>query len=282
MDDPKNLWGRWKRRFIKYLGGSAQTREELVEDLHGARYRELLGGDVLDIMEGAMQVAEQQVRDIMVPRSQMVVVEQDADFDRVLGAVVESGHSRFPVIGDNRDEIAGILLAKELLRYCGSEKVETFGVTQMIRPAVYIPESKRLNVLLREFRASRNHMAIVADEYGGVAGLVTIEDVLEQIVGDITDETDQDEDPLIRRRDDGAHYVKALTPVEHFNATFSTSFSDLQADTIGGVVLNTLGHLPQPGERVVLGELLFTVLHSDSRRIHLFRVDQAPPDGPKA
>lgn len=278
MEDSKTLWDSWKRRFNEHLRGPAQTREELVEDLHGARYRDLVAGDVLDIMEGAMQVAELQVRDIMVPRSQMVVIEEDAGFDTVLAMVVESGHSRFPVIGDNRDEIIGILLAKELLRYCG-ESSEAFDVPQMLRSAVYIPESKRLNVLLREFRANRYHMAIVADEYGGVAGLVTIEDVLEQIVGDIADETDQDEDPLIRRRDDGGHSVKALTPIEDFNAEFSTNFSDLQADTIGGLVLNALGHLPQQGERVVLGKKVFTVMSSDSRRIHLLRVDDAVTDG---
>lgn len=264
----------WKKRLSEHLRGPAQTREELVTDLRGARYRDLLGADALDIMEGAMQVSEMQVRDIMVPRSQMVVVEEDAGFDTILSAAVESGHSRFPAIGDNRDEIIGILLAKELLRYCGGETAMDFSLRELLRPAVYVPESKRLNVLLREFRANRNHMAIVADEYGGVAGLVTIEDVLEQIVGDIADETDLEHDPQIRRRDDGGYNVKALTPIEDFNAAFATRFSDDEVDTIGGLLLSVLGRLPQRGERVELGDLVFTVLNADGRRVHLIRVEK--------
>jgi len=264
----------WKRRLAEYLRVPVHSRKELLADLRSPHYRDLLGADALDIMEGAMQVAEMQVRDIMVPRPQMVVVEEDAGFDSILPVVVASGHSRFPAIGDNRDEVIGILLAKELLQYCGGN-ADRFTLREILRPAVYIPESKRLNVLLREFRANRNHMAIVADEYGGVAGLVTIEDVLEQIVGDIADETDQDRDPQIRRRDDGGYNVKALTPIEDFNASFGTRYSDQEVDTIGGLVLSSLGHLPQRGERVVLGKLAFTVLNADSRRIHLLRVDNA-------
>ena len=275
MDERTGVVEGWKRRLAEYLRVPVQSREELVADLRSPYYRDLLGADTLDIMEGAMQVAEMQVRDIMVPRPQMVVVEEDAGFASILPVVVASGHSRFPVIGDNRDEIIGILLAKELLQYCGGREADSFTLREMLRPAVYIPESKRLNVLLREFRANRNHMAIVADEYGGVAGLVTIEDVLEQIVGDIADETDQDRDPQIRRREDGGYNVKALTPIEDFNVGFGTRYSDQEVDTVGGLVLSSLGRLPQRGERVVLGKLAFTVINTDSRRIHLLRVDKA-------
>jgi magnesium and cobalt transporter len=276
MDERPGIVGGWRRRLAEHLRAPVQSREELVADLRSPHYRDLIGADTLDIMEGAMQVAEMQVRDIMVPRPQMVVVGEDAGFDTILPVVVASGHSRFPAIGDNRDEIIGILLAKELLQYCGGHEGDRFTLREILRPAVYIPESKRLDVLLREFRANRNHMAIVADEYGGVAGLVTIEDVLEQIVGDIADETDQDRDPQIRRRDDGGYNVKALTPIEDFNARFGTHYSDQEVDTIGGLVLSSLGHLPQRGERVVIRKLAFTVLNADSRRIHLLRVDKAP------
>jgi len=274
MDERPGIVAGWKRRLAEYLRVPVHSRAELVAELRSPYYRDLLGADALDIMEGAMQVAEMRVRDIMVPRPQMVVVEEDAGFDSILPVVVASGHSRFPAIGDNRDEIIGILLAKELLQYCGGRDADRFTLREMLRPAVYIPESKRLDVLLREFRANRNHMAIVADEYGGVAGLVTIEDVLEQIVGDIADETDQDRDPPIRRRDDGGYNVKALTPIEDFNASFGTRYSDQEVDTIGGLVLSSLGHLPQRGERLALGKLVFTVLNADSRRIHLLRVDK--------
>jgi len=258
--------------------GHARTRAELVADLRGARHRDLLGADALDIIEGALQVAEMRVRDIMVPASQMVLVGEHDDFSAVLGVVVGSGHSRFAVIGDNRDEVLGILLAKELLQYCGGHGAPGFVLRDLLRPVVYIPESKRLNVLLREFRVNRNHMAIVADEYGGVAGLVTIEDVLEQIVGDIADETDQDRDPLIRHRVDGSFNVKSLTPIDDFNSAFSTNFSSDEFDTVGGLVLNAFGHMPQRGEVIHLGPLEVIVSNADSRRVHLLKVRRVPAE----
>lgn len=273
--------GKWLTSWLERMRGQPQNREELVAELRGARYRNLLGSDALDIIEGALQVTEMQVRDIMVPSSQMVVVDEHSDFASILASVVESGHSRFPAIGDNRDEVLGILLAKELLHYCGSYGGSGFVLREMLRPVVFIPESKRLNVLLREFRANRNHMAIVADEYGCVAGLVTIEDVLEQIVGDIADETDQDRDPPIRRREDGGFNVKALTPIEDFNAVFGTSFSDQEFDTIGGLVVNSFGHLPQRDEQISLDDLTFTVLNADSRRLHLLKVEGPGPSSGK-
>ena len=278
MADSSSGFSRWRSGLLyrmRRMRGQPQTREQLLDTLRGARHRELFGADALDIMEGALQVSEMQVRDIMVPSSQMVVVEEDGDFATILAAVVDSGHSRFPAIGDNRDEVLGILLAKELLHHCNAQEESAFSLREVLRPAVFIPESKRLDVLLREFRANRNHMAIVADEYGGVAGLVTIEDVLEQIVGDIADETDQDRDPAIRRRADGSFNVKALMPIEDFNLAFDTDFDDEAFDTVGGLVLNAFGHMPQRDERVTLGPLLVTVLNADSRRVHLLSVQKS-------
>lgn len=224
------------------------------------------------MIEGVLAVGGMQVRDIMVPRAQMVVVSEDEPPEDFVGAVIESGHSRFPVIGDNRDEVIGILLAKDLLAHFASGDRNRFALEDVMRPAVFIPESKRLNVLLREFRSSRNHMAIVVDEYGGVAGLVTIEDVLEQIVGDIDDEHDVDEDVSIRALGDGAHSVQALTPIEDFNEHFGTTLSDEEFDTIGGLVVNAFGHLPQQGESKDIAGLRFEVVRADGRRVHLLRV----------
>ena len=282
MTDSNGGLRGWFSGLLHRLCGQAQTREQLLDNLRSARHRDLFGADALDIMEGALQVSEMQVREIMVPSSQMVVVEEDGDFSAILAAVVESGHSRFPAIGDNRDEVLGILLAKELLHHCNDSGESGFALREVLRPAVFIPESKRLNVLLREFRANRNHMAIVADEYGGVAGLVTIEDVLEQIVGDIADETDQDRDPAIRRRADGSYNVKALMPIDDFNLAFGTDFDDQAFDTVGGLVLNAFGHMPQRDERVTLGPLLITVLNADSRRVHLLSVHKLRGQQPSA
>jgi magnesium and cobalt transporter len=229
------------------------------------------------MVEGAFQVSEMQVRDVMVPRSQMVVVERDAPFDDVLATVIESGHSRFPVIGESRDEVVGTLLAKDLLPYLAGDREAAFNIRDTLRPAVFVPESKRLNVLLRDFRSTRNHMAIVVDEYGGVAGLVTIEDVLEQIVGDIDDEYDiGDEESFIKRHSDAEYIVKALTPIEDFNAAFGTEFSDEEFDTVGGLLLKAFGRLPERGDTVELEGLRFEVLHSDGRRIHLLKVHSEP------
>jgi magnesium and cobalt transporter len=262
----------WLERLSFALLGEPKDREQLVELLRDAQQRELLDPEALTMIEGVLQVAEMQVRDIMVPRAQMAVVERDAPLEDILPAVIESAHSRFPVIGDNRDEVVGILLAKDLLAYYGQDNARNFNVRDILRPAVFIPESKRLNVLLKEFRASRNHMAIVVDEYGGVAGLVTIEDVLEQIVGEIVDEHDIEEDTYIKKHNDNVYAVKALTPIEEFNHYFFANFSDEEFDTIGGLVMHRFGRLPRRGEVISIDRFRFKVLNADSRRIHLLQV----------
>ena len=264
----------WLERLSFALLGEPKDREQLVELLRDAQQRELLDPEALTMIEGVLQVAEMQVRDIMVPRAQMAVVERDATLDKILPTVIESAHSRFPVIGDNRDEVVGILLAKDLLAYYGQDNAKNFNVRDILRPAVFIPESKRLNVLLKEFRASRNHMAIVVDEYGGVAGLVTIEDVLEQIVGEIIDEHDIEEDAYIMKHNDNVYAVKALTPIEEFNHYFFAEFSDDEFDTIGGLVMHRFGRLPRRGEVISIDRFRFKVLNADSRRIHLLQVTE--------
>jgi magnesium and cobalt transporter len=261
----------WLERLGQALAGEPKDRQELIELLRDAQRRNLLDADALSMIESVLQVSELQVRDIMIPRAQMVVVNRDDTPADILAIIVESGHSRFPVIGENRDEVVGILLAKDLLRY-RLDGGQRFDIRDVLRPAVFIPESKRLNVLLNEFRASRNHMAIVVDEYGGVAGMVTIEDVLEQIVGDIADEHDIEEGSFIRRRSDTVYIIKALTPVEDFNAYFGTGFSDDEFDTIGGLVTHAFGRLPKRGETVTLSQLRFKVLRADSRRVQLLEL----------
>jgi magnesium and cobalt transporter len=254
------------------------TRQQLIEVLREAQARDLIDHDALDMVEGVLQVSEMQVRDIMVARAQMDVVDKNLTPEVYLPDVIKTGHSRFPMVDGDKDKVVGILLAKDLLRYFHDDEKKHFDIHDFLRPAVFVPESKRLNVLLREFRTNRNHMAIVVDEYGGVAGLVTIEDVLEQIVGEIKDEYDiDDDDVMIAERRNGEFIVKALTPLEDLNERLHSSFLNDDVDTIGGLVLNTLGHLPQRGEAVVLGKLRFEVLRADSRRIHLLKVTQAPP-----
>ena len=246
-------------------------REQLVSLMRSAYRKNLLDADALSIIEGAMTVSEIQVRDIMIPRAQMDVIDINEPIEQFISVVISTAHSRFPVIGENRDDVIGVLLAKDLLRHYAGE--EEFNVREMLRPAIFVPESKRLNVLLREFRASRNHMAIVVDEYGGVAGLVTIEDVLEQIVGDIEDEYDFDEasDNIILESS-GRYRVKALTEIADFNAAFGTSFSDEDYDTVGGLVIAHLGRLPKRGESVSLEGLRIQVLRADSRRVYTLTV----------
>ena len=276
----------WLERISQALLGEPRDRDEIIELLRNAEQREVLDADALAMIEGVLQVSEMQVRDIMVPRGLMVVVERDMPLDQMIPVITESAHSRFPVIGDSRDEILGILLAKDLLTYCFGREANRFNVRDILRPAVFIPESKRLNVLLREFRASRNHMAIVVDEYGGVSGLVTIEDVLEQIVGEIEDEHDFDEESLIRMFSQSRFTVKALTPIDEFNDYFGSNFSDEEYDTIAGLVIQGFGRLPKRGESVQVGDFRFKVLHADNRRIHLLEVvpqPQRPPaDQPPA
>ena len=220
-----------------------------------------------------MDVSEMQVRDVMVPRSQMVVIERGAALCEILPILIESGHSRFPVVGESRDDVVGILLAKDLLPVLGKGEAERFELAPLVRPVVHIPETKRLDALLKEFRASRNHMAVVVDEYGGVAGLVTIEDVLEEIVGDIEDEYDfDDEEEDIKPNGTNEYLVKALTPIEDFNEFFDAGFSNQEYDTVGGLVMQQIGHLPTKGESVDLGRFQFKVLSGDSRRIGLLQV----------
>ena len=262
----------WLARLNKVITGEPQDREQLVDVLRDAEKRNLVDAQALAMIEGVMHVGEMQVRDIMVPRAQMVVVSSDSQPEEFIESLIESGHSRFPVIGDSRDEVEGILLAKDLLGYLATGGEEAFDLEDSMRPAVFIPESKRLNVLLREFRENRNHMAIVVDEYGGVAGLVTIEDVLEQIVGEIDDEHDNEESSLIRRLGNGEYTVKAITPIETFNEYFQTNFSDEEFDTIGGLVIKAFGQLPKRGQSTRIDGVTFKVLRADKRRVHLLNV----------
>jgi magnesium and cobalt transporter len=248
-----------------------EDREQLITLLRSAHDHNLLDADGLAMIEGVMQVAEMQARDIMVPRAQMDVIDVNEPPDRFIPLVIETAHSRFPVIGEGKDDVIGILLAKDLLRYYAGE--EEFNVREMLRPAVFIPESKPLNVLLKEFRKNRNHIAIVVDEYGGVAGLITIEDVLEQIVGDIEDEYDFDEaeDNIVQEKR-GVYRVKALTEIADFNTAFGTAFSDEEFDTVGGLVLKRFGRVPKRGEQLLIDQWNFRILRADSRRVYLLQV----------
>ena len=262
----------WLEKISLALLGEPQNKNDLVEVLRDAEQRNLVDTDALTMMEGVMDVAEMRVRDIMIPRSQMVVLDIDWPLEKLLAQVISSGHSRFPVIDDDRDDIVGILIVKDLLRYY-AENASDLNLRDLLRPAKFIPESKRLNALLKEFRATRLHMAIVVDEYGGVSGLVTIEDVLEQIVGEIDDEHDDaSDDDFIRALNDNTYIVRALTPLEEFNDYFNRHFDEDKADTIGGLVMMELGHLPARGEVVELDDLHFRVLRADRRRIHLLEL----------
>jgi len=269
----------WLERLSLVLTGEPRDREQLVELLRSAHQREILDPDALGMIEGVLQVADMQVRDIMVPRAQMDVVRGDAQLMDIMPVITESAHSRFPVVGDSRDEVLGILLAKDLLRYFLDGNSDEFDMRDVLRPAVFVPESKRLNVLLKEFRNSRNHMAIVVDEYGGVAGLVTIEDVLEQIVGEIDDEHDiEDYLTHIMRHPSGRYTVKALTPIDEFNQYFSTEYSEEEFDTIGGLVVNRFGHVPKRGDELIFDRFQVRVLRADNRRVHLLemRLQETP------
>jgi magnesium and cobalt transporter len=272
MADNSGGTGKWLRRITDTFSGEPRDMEELTDVLRQAKDRGIVNPDAYEMLEGVLQVSELQVRDIMVPRSQMVIVNRDDPPEAILPVVIESGHSRFPVIGEDRDQIVGILLAKDLLRYFTEGGRDDFDIKEVLRPVVFIPESKRLNVLLKEFRASHHHMAIVVDEYGGVSGLVTIEDVLEQIVGDIGDEYDVDDELDIRKEGDRQFTVRAQTPIEDFNTYFGTEFSDEEFDTIGGLAINLLGRLPRRGETFALGGMEFKVLRADRRRLDTLRV----------
>ena len=250
-----------------------KDREELTAILREAQERNLFDSSALTMIEGVLQVSELQVRDIMIPRSQMKVVEEEHCVQDMLPTIIESAHSRFPVIGDSRDEVVGVLLAKDLLRFLSEKNTEEFNIRDILRSAFIVPESKRLNILLNEFRNTRNHMAIIVDEYGGVSGLVTIEDVLEQIVGDITDEHDLEEDKYITYSEDDKYaLVKALAPIEDVNEYFKSSFNEGEFDTIGGLVTNNFGRVSKRNETIVIDGFKFEVISADSRRLHLLKV----------
>ena len=266
----------WLERLTHFLSGTPQNRADLKGFLDLAVNNELIDDDAKTIMEGALSVSDMQVRDIMIPRAQMTVIKIDAELNEALPQIIHAAHSRFPVIDDNLDNVVGILLAKDLLPLI-LEREHRFDLRDLLRPAVVVPESKRLNVLLREFRQNRNHMAIVIDEYGGVAGLVTIEDVLDEIVGEIEDETDVDEGRDIRRTSPGDFFVKAQTPIDDFNEHFGVQFSDEEFDTIGGLVVNAFGHVPTRNETTYLDRFEFKVVSADQRRLISLRV--TPPTG---
>lgn len=266
MDEPSRPG--WLERLSAFLMREPEDREQLLELLRGAYERNLMDAEALGMIEGVLQVSETEVRDIMIPRSQMDVIDINDPPGKFIPFLIDTAHSRFPVIDKNKDNVIGILLAKDMLRYY-AEGEENFNVREMLRPAIFIPEAKRLNTLLRDFRTSRNHIAIVVDEYGGVAGLVTIEDVMEQIVGDIADEYDYDEpeDSIIQDRE-GRYRVKATTQIEDFNSMLGADLSDDDCDTIGGLVVKNFGHLPKRGESIGFEGFRFEVLRADSRRVH--------------
>ena len=258
----------WLGRLKDILRGEPSTREELLEFLRDERWERVLDEDELEMLRDVLEVSETQVRDVMVPRSQMVVIESGAPREEILQTIIECGHSRFPVLGEERDEVVGILLAKDLLRYFMSAQGLEFDLARFLRPAVFIPESKRLNTLLKQFRVSRNHMAIVVDEYGGIAGLLTIEDVLEEIVGEIDDEHDPREAEPIQQLDEQRYSVQALTRVDDFNDYFDVELSDDDYDTIGGLVIHQLGRMPRRGDVAAVEGFRFKVLQADRRRVY--------------
>ncbi len=279
MSKDLNATGRWLKRLTQGLASEPQDRQELLAVLRDAGERGLVDSDALSMIEGVLEVSDLQVRDIMVPRAQMVFVRRHERAAVILPKVVESGHSRFPVMDEDRDDIVGILLAKDLLRLSG-EKRERFDIREFMRPALFVPESKRLNVLLREFRRNRNHMAIVVDEYGGVSGLVTIEDVIEQIVGEIDDEFDVEDDLNIRRDAERQFTVRGVTRIAEFNEYFGAQLSEEEGfDTVAGLLMKQLGHLPRRGESATIDGFEFRVLRADRRRIEALRV-VAPRDVP--
>jgi magnesium and cobalt transporter len=272
MSDTEKLQRGWLQRLSRALSGEPQDRDDLIAQLRDARERGLIDAEALEMLEGVLGVADIQVRDIMVPRAQMVFVRRDDSLDQLLPVVVESGHSRFPVMDADRDDVVGILLAKDVLRLYSEGGEQRFDMRECMRPAVFVPEAKRVNILLKEFRRNRNHMAIVVDEYGGVAGLVTIEDAIEQIIGDIDDEFDVDEEISIRKEGARQFLVRGATPIDEFNEFFGADLADDEFDTIAGLVMKQAGRLPRRGDVVQLGEFEFRVLRADRRRIDALRV----------
>jgi magnesium and cobalt transporter len=261
----------WLDRIYNFFTGEPRNEKQLLELLKNLQEDQLIGADELTMIEGVLQVDDMQVRDIMIPRGRMVVLEHDDSITEIIDKITTSGHSRFPVIDDDRDDVVGILLAKDLLHFT-LDRNQEFEINEYIRPASFIPESKRLNVLLKEFRLNRSHMAMIVDEYGGVSGLITIEDVLEQIVGKIDDEHDDDEEDDIQANGANHYSVRALTPLAEFNEYFATALENEEIETIGGFLLREIGHLPKRGESITLGQLTFKVLNADSRQVHLYQV----------
>ncbi len=272
MSNRENVTGSWFQRLSLALTREPASRVELLALLRSSERRALLDSEALRIIEGALAVSDMRVREIMIPRAQVVFVRMDQEPGEFLPMVIGSGHSRFPVIGDNQDEVIGILLAKDLLPLVQKDRTQKFNLRDNLRPVSAIPESKRLDVLLQEFRSARNHLAIVYDEYGGISGIVTIEDVLEQIVGDIEDEYDFKEEGFINRHVNGSYTIKALLPIDDFNDYFKTDFSDEEFGTIGGLIANSFGHLPKRDEQVTVDGYCFKVLNADGRRIHLLQM----------
>ena len=260
----------WLEKIATAFSSEPQSKDEFTLLLRSAHENNIIDQDALDIIEGALDVSDKQVREIMIPRSQMVVIQQDSSLEDILKLVIESSHSRFPIIGESADDITGILLAKELLPLLLNGQ-ENFDINKVVRPAAVVPESKRLNVLLREFREQRYHMAVVVDEYGGIAGLITIEDILEEIVGEIEDETDEEEQEgtMIRPQQNGCHLINALTPIEDFNEYFDAGISDDEFDTIGGIVIQAFGRMPKVDETIEVNGFSFRVAEGDNRQVKL-------------
>ncbi|AQS39457.1 putative Mg2+ and Co2+ transporter CorC [Shewanella psychrophila] len=270
----------WLEKVSQLFQGEPQSRDDLVDVIHDAEQREVISEDTREMIKGVLEVSDLRVRDIMMPRAQIVALQIDNTVEELLSTVISSAHSRFPVVNEDKDHIEGILLAKDLLKYGFKNNDEPFTLSQVIRPAVVVPESKRVDVLLKEFRSQRYHMAIVVDEYGGVSGLVTIEDILEEIVGEIEDEFDHDsaEDTEIRKVGKQVYMIKALTPIEDFNDEFKTQFSDEEFDTVGGLVSHAFGHLPERNEKVIIDGIEFKVISADTRRLLQLRVKLPDPN----
>lgn len=272
-DKPVSKSRSWLERLSTLLAREPKNQDQLMEILRDAESRSILSAEMLGMIERILQVSEMQVREVMVPKSQMVMIEKDSQLEELLPIMIQSSHSRFPVYDPVGADIIGILLAKDILKFVSKDNKQPFIIDDLLRPPVFTPQSKRLDILLREFRVNRNHIAIVLDEYGHVAGLVTIEDVLEQIVGEIEDEYDIDEDDaFIKSHGDGTYIIKATTPIDEFNEYFNSHFSDEEFDTIGGILLQRFGHLPKRGEIIKLQQYRFRVLHSDNRRIYLLEM----------
>ncbi len=263
--------GSWIGKLTNLFTESVDDTKSLINILRQAEQNQIIDADGLSIIEGALQVNDMQVREIMIPRSQVATIDITDSPHDIIPKVIEAGHSRFPVIGESKDDVVGILLAKDLLPLV-LDSESRFNLKDVLRPAIFVPESKRLNVLLKEFRENKNHMAIVIDEYGGLGGVVTIEDVLEQIVGEIEDEYDVDEEDQIKKVDKDSYTVKALTPIEDFNKFFHSKLPDDEYDTIGGLVLDQFRHIPERDETVGIGPYVFKVLNADSRQIRLLLV----------